>query len=304
MTETVSPNPAHNAPDLAPDIGVCLDCDNEVTDRFCPRCGQETREHRAPFFELLRELFDHLSLDSKLPRSLKALLLQPGRLTEHYLAGRRTSYVKPLRMYLVLSVALFLLFSLQSPDVTNVNVYVGDQLIGEAKDGSTNNLRVISFDEDAGEAGSAFARWASKKFAGQEERFKQMNPQELVDRLYAGFQKNLPRALFIFLPLLALALKVLFLRSGALYFDHLIFALHFQSFLFLLLALCWVFQSGWVYFGAGFLISPIYLLLAMVRTYGGRGRWIIPRWIVLVGAYLFMLLTVSGGVVAYVIATI
>ncbi len=202
-----APEPVESTTEQPPDLRRCRDCDSEAPGLYCPRCGQETRERRAPFVELLRELFDHLSLDSKLPRSLCALLLQPGRLTEHYLAGRRTRYVKPLRMYLVLSVAFFLLFSLQSPDVTNTNVYVGDQLIGEAKDGSNTNLRIFGFDEDENQLGSAPGRWLSAKFAGQEERFKQMDPQELVDRLFMGFQKNLPRALFAFLPLLALGLR-------------------------------------------------------------------------------------------------
>ncbi|MEM7582600.1 MAG: DUF3667 domain-containing protein [Acidobacteriota bacterium] len=288
----------------------CLDCGAEALGRYCSQCGQETREQRAPMFELFRDVLDHLSVDSKLPRSLYALVLKPGLLTNHYLAGRRTSYVKPLRMYLVLSVVFFLLFSLQPIDVSDVNVYVGDQLIGEAKDGSTNSIRIFSTGTEY-EDPSRFGQWLNARFAGQEERFKQMEAQALIDRLFMGLQNNLPRALFVFLPLLALALKVVFLRSGVLYFDHFIFALHFQTFLFLLLSVCWVFGSGKVYLGAGLLVAPIYLLLAMRRIYPGRQRWIVLRWLLLIVAwlvvvvsYLILLAIVFLGVLFYVLATV
>ena len=112
----------------------CLNCGRPAPEKFCPHCGQETRERRAPFRELAREFFDHLSLDSKLPRSLVPLLFRPGRLTEAYLAGQRASYVSPLRMYVFVSLIFFLVFSLNSPDVTNVDVYVGEDLIGLAAD--------------------------------------------------------------------------------------------------------------------------------------------------------------------------
>ena len=46
----------------------CLNCDGPAPGSFCSRCGQATRERRAPFRTLVREVLDHLSLDTALPR--------------------------------------------------------------------------------------------------------------------------------------------------------------------------------------------------------------------------------------------
>ena len=46
--------------------------------------------------------------DSRLWRTLAALLFKPGHLTREFLAGRRARYLPPVRLYLVLSVLFFL----------------------------------------------------------------------------------------------------------------------------------------------------------------------------------------------------
>ena len=56
-------------------------------------------------------LGDLFNFDSRIWRSLAALALRPGRLTLAYLAGQRTRYAPPFRMYVVTSVVFFLLFS-------------------------------------------------------------------------------------------------------------------------------------------------------------------------------------------------
>lgn len=111
----------------------CLNCDAPAPESFCPRCGQATRERRAPFLSIVKEVLDHLSLDGALPRSLFNLLLRPGSLTELYLAGKRASYVPPVRMYLVISLVFFVIFAIRPPDVSEVDVYVGGELVGPTK---------------------------------------------------------------------------------------------------------------------------------------------------------------------------
>jgi len=53
-----------------------------------------------------------LSLDSKLLRTLRPLISRPGFLTKAYLAGKRVRYVNPLRLYLVCSLAFFLMIAI------------------------------------------------------------------------------------------------------------------------------------------------------------------------------------------------
>jgi len=56
-------------------------------------------------------LFD---VDSRLLRTLRDLFFRPGRLTEAYLRGQRMSFVRPLRVYIVISALLFVVVSLTS----------------------------------------------------------------------------------------------------------------------------------------------------------------------------------------------
>jgi Protein of unknown function (DUF3667) len=82
----------------------CANCGYSAPEQYCPRCGQETR---APptILEFLREVLDHLlSFESKALRTLAKLHFRPGKLTSEYFAGRRVRYVRPLRLYLRVSV--------------------------------------------------------------------------------------------------------------------------------------------------------------------------------------------------------
>ncbi|MEM7352372.1 MAG: DUF3667 domain-containing protein [Acidobacteriota bacterium] len=248
----------------------------------------------------MREFLDHLSIDSKLPRSLFELICRPGRLTELYLEGHRAPYIAPLRNYLFLSLVFFMLFSIESPDVSNFDVFIGDEQVAEAKSPDSKNRITLNNSDPNTWLGKQFKSLLDEQF----DRFKEMDPQLLVSRLAGGIQSSLPTSLFVFLPLLALALKLLFLRSPRLYFDHLIFALHFQSFLFLALSLNWFLHNAWLYLATIFLLVPLHLLLALRRVYRQRWRWIIPKWLVLLVSYLILLVWVFAGVVLYVLKTI
>ncbi len=275
-----------------PGIQRCPNCDGPAPGSFCPRCGQATRERRAPFWDLLRELFDHLDFDSKLPRSLYCLLARPGRLTRLYLAGKRASYVPPLRMYLVISLVFFVVFDFEPPDASTIEVKVGDQVVGATQPRSGDEpekkttIQIVNEkEEDPGWFGRLIE---DRLVGGKRERFLQMDPQDLIDGWFRGLGRYVKLALFAFLPLLALVLRLLFLRSDYLYFDHLIFALHFQSFLFLSLLIVWALPySFWRSVPVLLLVVvPGHLLLALRRVYRRSPRWLFAKFLALGLAYL------------------
>jgi hypothetical protein len=86
---------------------------------------------------------------------------------------------------------------------------------------------------------------------------------------------NLPRAFFLLLPLFALLLKLLYRRRRIFYLDHLVFALHYHAFAFVIMTLM-------ILAGAAGLPPPLavplvlalwfwifaYLLLALRTAYG------------------------------------
>src|ERR1700688_3433490 len=83
----------------------CTNCGARVSGRYCSNCGQQVKYELHSFWELLSEATEVVThADSRLWRTLRALLFQPGFLSQQFLAGRRVSYLSPFRLYFVLSV--------------------------------------------------------------------------------------------------------------------------------------------------------------------------------------------------------
>src|SRR5262249_27492114 len=74
--------------------------------KFCGECGQKHEPKARGLKDLALEFIQHPLIDTKLWRTL-ALLWRPGALTEDYLRGRRTRYVRPLKLYFTISVLFF-----------------------------------------------------------------------------------------------------------------------------------------------------------------------------------------------------
>lgn len=105
-----SPPPA--AP-IAPRIEAlrryCANCGAELHGPFCHACGQPEKTPIRDLLSLTSDAAGYVfDLDSRLLRTLGLLFFRPGRLTEQYLSGKRVSFVKPLRMYLVVSFLMFI----------------------------------------------------------------------------------------------------------------------------------------------------------------------------------------------------
>ena len=108
---------------------------------------------------------------------------------------------------------------------------------------------------------------------------------------------NIPAALIVLLPLMALALKILYPLSRRFYVEHLLFFVHFHSFMFLLLTL----QILWARLLAAFslhtalivlplvatsLYMPVYLYKSMRRVYNQGGLLTFAKFLVLSTTYL------------------
>ena len=89
----------------------CLNCNAVVEGRFCSICGQENLEPQESVWYLVTHFFNDIThFDGKFFSSLKCLLFKPGFLTKEYVAGRRASYVNPVRMYIFTSFIFFFIF--------------------------------------------------------------------------------------------------------------------------------------------------------------------------------------------------
>ena len=98
-------------------ITVCENCETPLTGEYCSACGQHAIDYRRSLWRVLIDALDSfLNWDTKFLNSVGVLLLRPWRLTNDFNAGRRVRYVHPLRLYLLASIAFFLLAKLVNFD--------------------------------------------------------------------------------------------------------------------------------------------------------------------------------------------
>ncbi len=92
----------------------CLNCGHplDISDRYCPNCSQANSTKKLSIKDFLDEFFVSLiSYDSKLLKTLGALLMRPGKITKDYIAGKRVSYTNPFRFLLSLTIIYFLMIN-------------------------------------------------------------------------------------------------------------------------------------------------------------------------------------------------
>lgn len=101
----------------------CKNCNHplDISDKFCPNCSQANSNKKLTLKDFFDEFFSSLiSYDSKLLKTLSALLTKPGKITRDYIQGKRVSYTNPFRFLLSLSIIYFLLFNF-SNDISSID---------------------------------------------------------------------------------------------------------------------------------------------------------------------------------------
>jgi hypothetical protein len=211
--------------------------------------------------------------DSRLWRTLWALIAKPGFLTKEFLEGRRARYLPPFRLYLVLSVVFFLIAAAGGHDNGGV-VRLHDHPLEDmpAKPSETPDQRANRICTDfqfsvGSNQGLVDGPAVCRKVVGD-------NGHALV----AALNHNIPHALIVLLPLLALTMRLMYWRRH--YVEHLLFFLHTHAFAFVFLALYALVMrfvpSESVQDAATVVMLlgiPYYSYRAMLRVYGQR-KWV------------------------------
>ena len=239
----------------------CANCNTRLDGPFCHNCGQREEPRVPSVRSVLGEVTNALfGLESKLWRSLWVLVTKPGQLTQKFLAGKRQKYTTPFRLYLLLSIVVFAYISFTGSGVNisinkaNENKPTREQTSAIQKNqeaeeessdtgsidfGNLDNLQTnISFLSEEQE--QAVSKKIKESLKQVETDLNDGKLKEVIQHFIAP----LPKALLIFLPIIALFFKVIFLGRGKYYLEHLVYLLHNHAFLFAMLILTFTLQKA------------------------------------------------------------
>ena len=124
---------------------VCLNCNHplDVSDKFCPNCSQANSTKKLTLKDFVDEFFATIiSYDSRLLKTLAALLTRPGKITKDYIAGKRVTYTNPFRFLLSLAIIYFIMFNYDR-NYTTIDDY-GSKFLNEKDSLDNYNFRVFT----------------------------------------------------------------------------------------------------------------------------------------------------------------
>jgi hypothetical protein len=192
---------------------ACVTCGTSVSTTHCPDCGESViRARDLGLRKLIIEAFHSFTdVDSRLLRSVRALLFRPGALTTAYLEGPRKPYIAPFQLFLL---ANLLFFAVQS----------------------TTRDKIFSTPLDShlhGQDWSALARdLVAKRLDDKHMSLQAYTP--LFDHVVAVNARSL---IFLMAVPFALLLVLMFLRNSRPFAAHIVFTLHFYAFQLMLLSM-------------------------------------------------------------------
>lgn len=244
----------------------CLSCGAAVSGRYCGSCGEKrVGSHDLQVGHLAHDFWHEFThLDGKIWRSFRALLFQPGLLTQQYWEGRHGRWMRPLRIFLIVT-ALSLILAPEAAGPLGLRIFVTPSA---ARTGIVIGQRPTVQSAAGGVARGAVVldrRLTDDEAAALRARFH---------RLFKIMQ---------YLGLAAFALfSMLLMRKVQPYYGaHLIWALHYYSFVYVLTGVVDKTHANPM---AGVYAQIVYLTLAMRRLAGGAWWAAILRAAALMGA--------------------
>lgn len=241
---------------------ACPSCAKLRRTQFCPQCGEERlRPRDLTLRDLARKFVKGISsVDGKLLRSSRAILIAPGTLTAAYIRGERRRFLAPLALFLAANALFFGIQSLTGENVLSTTLQ--------------SHLHVQDW--------QGFARTlVTSRLSSIHETLAVYAPR--FDRAAAFNAKALMILMVLaFAPVPALLFRARHRAAGA----HVVFALHLYTFVLVLLCVSLSIAQIDLAGGGGGLGSPfidaclsvfnvsvcaVYLYLAIGPAYAASG---------------------------------
>jgi hypothetical protein len=192
------------------DSWMCPTCSCRVSARYCPGCGESPlRRHDLTLRGFVGQIaLACTNIDGPILRSLRYLVTRPGSLTVAYLNGQRKPYTLPLQLFLVANVLFFAMQSL-----------VGAKIFSTPLEMHLNNQFWSSVAQPLVARRLERSHTTLDLYSPIFDRAVELNAKSLIILMVLPFG--------IFLPLV-------FYRKGIPFVGHIVFSLHFYTFLLLL----------------------------------------------------------------------
>ena len=263
-------------------LETCPNCSTALLGSHCHECGQkkiDANEYSLKRF-IGRAINDFTDLESnKVLRTLAATIFRPGLLAAEYLAGRRGTYLGPLKLYLTFS-ALYFVFAWS----------VLSDVRGGAAQRIARQPATVSMAKQRGMDVNAFVARI------QEKAEKYASALRIFSVLISGT-----------------FLAALYFRMRKYYAEHLVFSLYYYSFdffsktLFAVLFLVTAaigFKLPSLVLNFFYPIAFVYLVFALRRVYQQRWATTVLKAVVLFACetLLFMAVNIGGFVIAFAVA--
>lgn len=268
----------------------CANCQQPLAgENFCPHCGQQNKRPDLNFGHFISEsLSNFFAFDSKFFSTLYVLFRFPGKLPELFIEGKRMAFMNPMRLYLLSTIILLFIVSLDLTDRKRSIVEIKETpgLIDDNNQ-QQNFARwqeVSTSDEDRLKRmftyGRAYPDNTTEEALHElelENTWKMRFLYELAtkfinfdaQRFQEFYFSKLIWILFFFVPFLALWLKLLYIRKRIHYLKHLFFSFYTQAAFFILMViglLLFPLLESWPLI-VFILFFTVYLFLSLKRFY-------------------------------------
>jgi hypothetical protein len=294
----------------------CLNCDAPISGAFCSNCGQRAVPPNPTLRELAGDAVVELTgWDGKFAETFRKLLLRPGLLTREWIEGKRVSFIAPIRLYLTASLVYFVV----SAAAPNLGDKVGStdgspMTVSMPETDKKGNPQLVAKEMNKAIASKHAITGAERDSAlaaiAKAPAIMQPMLRNIIDNpgnLAATVRRTMPNVFLALVPVFALVLALFYRRRN--YPEHLFFAIHFATFIFIartLGNLALFTHNLWV---AGVIQAVIgvwmlaYGVLALRRVYGGALPTTILKGVGICFLYFLIALPVIAGAVFVALST-